>query len=83
MRCKLIGLLETEDIIGTFQRLHCRNVLGSIQFVAFGLNRLPMNGPGELNICSIGNRRNDIKTDDKILSLAVVKLRRSLISTPN
>lgn len=56
---------EAEDILGILELLDNRHVLGSIQFAAVSIDRLPKYGPNEANVCTVADKQINI---DKVLT---------------
>jgi hypothetical protein len=48
---------EIEDVLGMLELLDNLNVLGSIKFAAVSMDRLPKDGPNEINICTVVDRQ--------------------------
>jgi hypothetical protein len=58
---------EIADIIGMLELLDNLNVLGSVQFAAVSINRLPKYGPNEINVCSVVDRQ--VHIDKELIEL--------------
>lgn len=48
---------EVEDILGLLELLDNKQVIGSIQFAAVSMERLPKYGPNEINVCTVVDRQ--------------------------
>lgn len=65
---------EAEDILGMIELLDNLQVLGSVQFAAVSMERLPKYGPNEINVCTVVDRQIQIDKELNELKDAYVNI---------
>lgn len=48
---------EAEDILGILELLDNLHALGSVQFAAVSIDRIPKYGPNEVNVCAVADKQ--------------------------
>jgi hypothetical protein len=63
---------EAEDILGMIELLDNQQILGTIQFAAVSMERLPKYGPNEVNVCTVVDRQLQLDKELNVLKDALV-----------